>query len=594
MRTNDKIAALRHAMKEANVHAYIIPSNDPHMSEYVSEYWQSRKYFSGFTGSAGTLVITQDESGLWTDGRYYIQAEAQISDSEIRLFKMGEKGVPSYMEYLAGHLKKCETVGVDGRLFSANSIKAMKKLFEDKGIGINAGLDFVSEIWTNRPKAPLTEVFLHDKKYTGLDCSEKLEQVRTEMKKNKVNGYVMTELAGIAWLFNIRANDIAYNPMATAYAYITEKEAYLCINQTRMPQEVINFLQTQGVCVKDYEAIEQLLKGIKETSHVLCQEDTINYYLYQLLEQNPVVKIVAGTDIVMAIKAVKNPVEIANIVEAHIKDGCALAQFMVELEEKMASGEEVTEYSIMPMLRDARAAQENNKGESFNAIVAYKENAAMMHYAATEEKYKVLEKEGLLLIDSGGQYLEGTTDITRTFALGPVTEEEKKHYTLVLKSHIALAQGVFLEGCSGANIDILAREVMWKEGLDYKCGTGHGVGFFLGVHEGPHSLRATNHVPFKAGMIVTDEPGVYEEGKHGIRTENILLVKPYKQTPSGSFYHFEVITFFPIDTKPIEKSMLTQEELNWLNDYHQLVYKQLSPRLSGKAVEWLKANTKAI
>lgn len=594
MNTNEKIASLRLAMKERGISAYIIPSNDPHMSEYVAEHWKSRKYFSGFTGSAGTLVVTEESSGLWTDGRYFIQAEQQLSGSEVKLFKMGEKGVPTYIEYIADTLKMNEAVGIDGRLFSANTVKSMKKSFEKKALIIRTDVDLVEGLWLNRPKEPLTEVYNHEIKYTGISCREKLEKVRAELEKKNAEGYVLTELASIAWLFNIRANDIDFNPMATSYAYVNKEAAYLCINQSRVPESVKNELALQGVTLKAYEEIEELLVGISEPTRVLCHVPSINQYLYGLLEGNEKITIVEAEDIVIDLKAIKNPVEIDNMIEAHIKDGCALTHFMVDLEERMERGEDLTEYSLIDLLIKARAAQENNKGESFSAIIAYKENAAMMHYAPTKEKNKKLKKEGLLLIDSGGQYLEGTTDITRTFALGTVTEEEKRAYTLVLKSHIALARAVFLEGCTGGNLDILAREPMWENGLDYKCGTGHGVGFMLGVHEGPQSLRITNQVPFKVGMVITDEPGVYEKDKYGIRTENILVVREHATTESGTFYSFENITYFPIDTKPINVEMLERKEINWLNSYHQMVYEKLAPRLEGKALEWLKENTKPI
>lgn len=594
MNTNQKIASLRLAMKQNKVSAYIIPSQDPHMSEYVTEHFKARQYFSGFTGSAGTLVVTEKGSGLWTDGRYFIQAEHQLSGSEIQLFKMGQKDVPTYIEYIVRELEDEQTVAIDGKLFSAATVKNMKKSFKDKKLKLNTGLDLVEGLWEHRPAVPLTEVYYHETTYTGLSCQEKLEKVREVLKSKKADGYVITELASIAWLFNIRASDIDYNPMAIAYAYVSQTEAYLCINGSRVPKTVVHKLNDQGVVLKAYEEIEGLLKGIKEKTRVLCHTQNVNQYLYDLLDENPVITIVEDEEIVIQLKAVKNNVEIENMIQAHIKDGCALTHFMVDFEKRMAKGEKLTEYDLLDLLIKARLAQPNNKGESFNAIVAYKENAAMMHYAPTEESHKILEKEGLLLIDSGGQYLEGTTDITRTFALGPVTDEEKRAYTLTLKSHIAMARAIFLEGCSGANLDVLAREPMWENGLDYKCGTGHGIGFMLGVHEGPHSLRTTNHVPLKPGMALSNEPGVYAKDQFGIRIENILVVKEHMTTESGTFYRFDNITFFPIDTKPIQIDMLEPKEINWLNDYHQTIYKTLSPRLEGEALEWLKANTQPI
>ncbi|MBE6024185.1 MAG: aminopeptidase P family protein [Cellulosilyticum sp.] len=594
MNIENKLERLRQAMKQSEINAYIIPSSDPHMSEYVSEHWKSRAYFSGFTGSAGTLVITETESGLWTDGRYYIQAEKQLEDSEIKLYRMGEKGVLSYIEYLMRHLKKSEVVGIDGRLFSASTMQAMKGNLRKKGIKVKAGLDLVSPLWEDRPKEVLTEVYLHDTRFTGLSCKEKLTQVREIMVKRELDGYVLNELASIAWLFNIRASDIAYNPMAVAYAYITREKAYLYIDGSRLPIDVSMALKLHGVEIKKYEEIDQMLKEIHQPAKVLCNTQVLNYHLYQLLDKNLSVKIVEDSDIIMDLKAVKNEVEIKSIKEAHIKDGCALTYFMVELEKQLANNQSLSEYDLLSMLTCARAAQENNKGESFSSIVGYKENAAMMHYAPTKENHKILEKEGLLLIDSGGQYLEGTTDITRTIALGPITDEERLHYTLVLKSHINMAKAIFMEGCTGANLDILARGPIWAYGLDYKCGTGHGVGFMLGVHEGPQSLRMSNHVPFKKGMLITDEPGIYIQGSHGVRIENILLVTDYLDTPDGKFYQFENVTYFPIDLTPVDFTLLNADEINWLNDYHEMVYNKLAPRLEGEALKWLKEHTQSI
>ena len=594
MDTNGKIASLREIMKQEGISAYIIPSNDPHMSEYVSEHWKSRAYFSGFTGSAGTLVVTEEESGLWTDGRYYIQAEAQLTGSEIQLFKMGQKSVPSFAEYLVQKMKVGSAVGLDGKLFSVAAIKGIEKTFKNKKLILKPDLDLVDRIWKDRPNEVLTSVYLHDQCFTGCSCKEKLMAVREELKRKHADAYIVSELASIAWLFNIRANDICYNPMAIAYAYITLNKAYLCIETSRLPLEVSMKLKDEGVEIRRYHEIEDLLRAINKPTKVFCCEHTLNYDLYRLLEKNLSVKIIEGEEIIIDLKAIKNEVEIQNIRIAHIKDGCALVQFMVEFEKRMKSSDTLTEYDLVSMLKEARGKQAHNVGESFASIIAYKENAAMMHYAPTSQQHKVLNELGMLLIDSGGQYLEGTTDITRTFALGKVTNEEKRHYTLVLKSHIAMAKAIFMEGSTGGNLDILAREPIWSEGIDYKCGTGHGVGFMLGVHEGPQSLRMMNHVPLKEGMLITNEPGIYIEGQYGIRTENILLVQPYKETEYGKFYQFETITYFPIDTAPIDLDLLTFEEKEWLNQYHALVYERLSPFLGDEALQWLTVHTRPI
>ena len=594
MDIDGKIASLREAMKQEGISAYIIPSNDPHMSEYVSEHWKSRAYFSGFSGSAGTLVVTEQTSGLWTDGRYYIQAIEQLSGSEISLFKIGEKSVPGYIEYLLQEVQPGSVVGLDGKLFSTVMVKSMEKFFKRKKIILKTHIDIIDEVWKDRPEQVLTPVYLHDQCFTGRSCKEKLAAVRVELKKRHVDAYVLSELASIAWLLNIRASDIEFNPMAIAYAYITMDKAYLCIEGSRLPIDVSMKLKAEGVEIKKYDEIENILKGINKPTKVFCCSHNLNYYLYGLLDKNLSVKILEGEEIVIDLKAVKNEVEIQNIRIAHIKDGCALVHFMVDFEKRMKNNEQVTEYDLVDSLKAARKNQAHNMGESFASIIAYKENAAMMHYTPTRTQTKVIKKSGMLLIDSGGQYLEGTTDITRTFALGNVTEEERRHYTLVLKAHIAMAKAIFMEGTTGGNLDILARAPIWAEGIDYKCGTGHGVGFFLGVHEGPQGLKMTNHIPIKEGMLITNEPGIYIEGKHGVRIENILIVKTYRENEYGKFYQFETVTYFPIDTTPIDLNLLTFEEKEWLNQYHALVYERLSPFLSDEALQWLTVHTRPI
>ena len=594
MKINEKISRIRSLMKQANISAYIIPSTDPHMSEYIPAYWKGREYVSEFTGSSGTLVITDKASGLWTDGRYYIQAENQIAESEIRLYKVGEKDVPTYTQYLGKVLDKGQCVGLDGRLFSAITIKRMKKVFEEKNIKLVCDIDLLNSIWHNRPALMLTNLYIHDKVYTGLTAYEKIRDVRKVMLQKGIQGYLITDLASIAWLFNIRGNDIPYNPMVIAYAFVTIDNAYLCTYTERIKEETKQILQAQGITLKKYEAIEELINNIKSPMTILCNENQLNYSLYQLLAENNHITISNQADFIMQQKAIKNKVEIENIKKAHIKDGCALVEFTMALEDLLAKGEQLTEYSLVNMLKAARLKQVNNKGESFAPIVAYKENAAMMHYMPNEITSKCLENKGLLLVDSGGQYLEGTTDITRTLALGQTSTEEKLHYTLVLKAHIALAKAVFMKGCTGANLDILARAPLWEKGLDYKCGTGHGVGFFLGVHEGPQSLRMSNHIPLKVGMLLTDEPGIYIQDKHGIRIENILLVVEHIQTINGTFYHFEPVTYFPIDTKPLLIKLLSKEERDWLNNYHKMVYEKLSPYLEGRALNWLREKTVSI
>ena len=590
---NEKIAALRRQMKQNGVQACIVPSSDPHMSEYLPAHWESRSYFSGFNGSAGTLVVTEKESGLWTDGRYFIQAAHQLEGSEIVLYRMAVKGVPTYIEFLADKLKDGETVGFDGKMLSASSVAEMRAKFADKKLNIKA-VDLIEDIWPERPEIPATKVFVHDVKYAGYTCREKLGQVREELKKQHADGEVFTKLDCVAWLMNIRADDIAYNPLAVSYAIVYSDSALLFINTKRVLPEALSYLKENGVTVREYEEIDAALEGIDTAMTILVDPSSINYDLYTLLKHNSHVTIKEGSDTVVGLKGVKNETEIKNIIEAHIKDGRALVEFRVKFEEMMKNGETVTECTVCDMLREYRAKQPNNMGESFGTIAAYNANAAMMHYSPKPDTCSTLKNQGFLLIDSGGQYLEGTTDITRTFVLGSLSREEKEHYSYVLKAHIALASAVFLEGCTGGNIDILSREQVWKHGIDYRCGTGHGVGMFSGVHEGPQNLRINNNVVFKKGMTITNEPGIYEEGKHGIRTENIMLVTDYTNNEYGQFYRFEPITYFPIDTAGILTELMTDDELEWLNSYHRTVYEKLSPGLSGKELAWLKKHTEPI
>lgn len=589
----ERISTLRESMKQNGISAYIIPSSDPHMGEYVPEYWQARKYFSGFTGSAGTLVVLLERSGLWTDGRYFIQAEKQLSGSGIELFRMGVSGVPSYQDYLIQTLQSGETVGFDGRMLSAAAVKSMKEKFAEKGIKIRS-VDLITPLWKNRPLPPATEVFLHGEEYAGLSCAKKLEQVRAGLKKAGADGQIYCKLECIAWLFNIRASDIAYNPMAVAYAAVFQDSAVLFINDSRLRPGVREYLENNGVTIRAYEEIETFLQQSSGKKTILVDMDCINYALFRILKENPAYTVKKGADLVINLKAIKNQTEIENFRKAHIRDGCAMVEFCADLEKRLQNGETVTECTVCELLRAARARQEHNLGESFATIAAYRENAAMMHYSPKPETCKTLEQSGLLLIDSGGQYLEGTTDITRTFALGPLTEEEKKHYTWVLKAHIALASTVFLEGMTGGNLDMISRGQVQKHGIDYRCGTGHGVGMLGGVHEGPQSIRPKNDVVLRSGMIVTNEPGIYEEGKHGIRTENMMLITDAMENEYGRFLRFEILTCFPIDTAPILPGLLTKDEIAWLDEYHSRVYRTLAPMLSGEALEWLRKKTRPL
>ena len=584
--TNEKLALLRRTMKAVKADACFIPSSDPHMSEYLPAHWQSRSYFSGFTGSAGTLVVTTDSSALWTDGRYFIQAERQLAESEIQLMRMGQKNVPTVAMWLAQALQEGQTLALDGMVTSQAFVNDLKKAFGNKEVHIK-DVDLVAGNWEDRPPVPSTQCYVHELCYTGLTAAQKLENLRSELDKEKATAVLLTRLDSIAWLTNLRASDISYNPFALSFAFVSKTKALLFIDASRLPGDALAMLRENNIEVRGYGEIRSWLKQNTQPETVLADAGSVSYGLWQELESNPAFTIVEGKEPVQILKGVKNPTEIENLKNAHKKDGAAMVRFQMELERRIANGERTTECDIASMLRNVRFVQPACVGESFDTIAAYGTNAAMMHYSAQPATCAVLEPKGFLLVDSGAQYLDGTTDITRTYAWGELTQQQKWWYTLVLKSHIDIAQAVFMEGCTGGNLDILARSAMWKQGLDYRCGTGHGVGFLGGVHEGPQGLRISNNVVFQPGMTVTDEPGIYEEGQVGIRIENELLCVKHQETAYGTFLAFEPFTYCPIDTTPVLVDMLTKEELDWLNNYHAMVLEQISPLLNAQEVAWL-------
>ena len=591
MTVNEKIAALRGEMAKANVDALVIPTSDPHMSEYIPEAWKARKEFSGFTGSAGTLVVTTEESGLWTDGRYFIQAEGQLSGSEVKLFRMREKGVPTVEEYLAD-TQAGKTVAVDGAIYPAASGLLLQEKLEKVGAAL-VSEDLVMPVWENRPELPHTPAYVLDVKYAGLSPKEKLQQVWEKLAEKNADAQLYSTLDCANWLSNVRASDIAYNPFATSYVLVLKDEARLYLDEDRLSAEDIAYLKETFI-LRPYNAITEDLSGDLGGAKMLVNKAGISYDNLLRLMKNDTVSIVYGTDVVTALKGVKNPTELKNIREAHVWDGVALANFWVKLQKRMDAGESVSEYDVCLMLAEERAKMPENKGESFDTIAGYGPNAAMMHYGPTAEKSDMLQKKGFLLIDSGGQYLTGTTDVTRTFVMGPISEEEKTDFTRVLKSHIQLAMAVFPEGTKDGMLDCLARQQVWKYGLDYRCGTGHGVGFFGGVHEGPQNFSQRSSGVLKEGMTITNEPGLYLEGKYGIRTENLLEVVFWKETEYGRFLKMEPLTLFPIDRKAIDVDMMTREELDYLNDYHQKVYKALAPHVEPETLPWLEEACQAL
>lgn len=589
----ERLQNLRAKMQENGVQAYIIPTSDFHETEYVSDYFACRKYMSGFTGSAGTLVVLADQAGLWTDGRYFIQAQAQLQDTGITLMKMGQPETPSIEDYICQNLSKGSKVGFDGRVINYMDYKRYHAIFNSHQIDIVANLDLVNEIWQDRPALPATKTFHYALRYAGVSMEDKLAQVRQSMTKEGCASFIITKIDEIAWLFNIRAHDIPHFPVALAYATIEKEKATLYIDASRLDDESKALFAQNQISVKLYNSIYEDVCSLQ--GPVLVDPHFVNSRLALLVQE----KLVEAIDPIVLMKAQKNATEIENTKWAHIKDGVACTKFMYWLKKNVKS-QEITECSAQDQLQQYRKEQENYLEDSFNTICAYKEHAAMMHYSSTPETDVTLKPEGMLLVDSGGQYLEGTTDITRTFVLGEISEEEKHWFTLAMRSHIRLAKAHFLYGCRGLNLDILARGPLWDEDMDYQCGTGHGVGHLSNVHEAPNGFRwrivpeRNDSCVLEEGMIQSDEPGVYKEGEFGIRHENELLVVKGTKNFYGQFMHFEPLTFVPFDLDGIDQSKMTQDEIEWLNAYHAQVYDTLQPYLNDEEKDWLKNATRAL
>lgn len=593
LKVNDRIKGLRNLMKERGIKAYIIPTYDPHQSEYIADHYKTRVWISGFTGSAGTVVVTEDEAILWTDGRYFIQAEKELEGSEIQLYKMGIPGFPTYMEWLRDNLNDGDSLGFDGKIFPQEDVKRLEKEIGQKDIQFIDEYDLVGELWTDRPSKPKGKAFVHDVKYAGKTAREKIEEVREEMAKKGADYFLLGSLDDIAWLYNIRGRDIACNPVVISYALISKDEAWWFVDGDKLDDEVKSHLEENGIAIDEYDRVIDYVKDIKKGSKVFLDPARINRWLYKGIPEE--CEIVEGTNITSQLKGIKNSTEIENQKNAYIKDGVALVKFLYWLDNNVGKIN-ITEVSAAEKLEEFRKEQEGFIEPSFDTIAAYKENAAMMHYKAEEGKSNYdLKKEGMFLIDSGGQYLDGTTDITRTIVLGDITQEEKRDFTLTLKGHINLIDARFLYGATGSNLDVLARYPLWQEGIDYKSGTGHGIGFLLNVHEGPHRISPIpNNVRLEKGMVVTIEPGVYRAGKYGIRIENVAVVVEDIETDSGQFMKFETISYCPIDLEAVDVEMLTDKERKWLNDYHEKVYQKLSPFLNEEEKEWLKNKTRRV
>ena len=587
----ERMHALRMTFPPNYIKAFIIPSTDPHLSEYVAPHWMSREWISGFTGSAGTVVVLMNEAGLWTDSRYFLQAAKELEGSGITLYKEMLPETPSITKYLSQKLKPGESVSIDGKMFSVQQVEQMKEELAAYSLQVDLFGDPLKRIWKDRPSIPNSPAFVYDIEYAGKSCEEKVAAIRAELTKKGAYALFLSALDEIAWTLNLRGNDVHCNPVVVSYLLITQDDVIYFISPEKVTKEVNEYLKEQHVKLKNYDEVETYLNTFTGRN-ILIDPKKTNFAIYSAI--NPKCNIIRGESPVALLKAIRNEQEIAGIHAAMQRDGVALVKFLKWLEEAVPSGKE-TELSVDRKLHEFRAAQPLYMGESFDTIAGYKEHGAIVHYSATPESDVPLQPKGFLLLDSGAQYLDGTTDITRTIALGELTEEEKTDYTLILKWHIALAMAKFPVGTRGAQLDVLARMPIWKYGMNFLHGTGHGVGHFLSVHEGPQSIRMNeNPVVLQPGMVTSNEPGVYKAGSHGIRTENLTLVCKDKEGMFGDYLKFETITLCPICKKGIVKEMLTNEEIEWLNNYHQIVYEKLSPNLNEEEKVWLQEATASI
>ncbi|WP_106829747.1 aminopeptidase P family protein [Parabacteroides pacaensis] len=592
MKTNiaERIALLRESMKQQNIAAYIVPSSDPHLSEYPADCWKAREWISGFTGSAGTVVVTAEKAGLWTDSRYFLQAAKQLEGSGIELYKMGLPDTPTLQQFLLHELNKEEVVGLNGETYSAAEALSLASFLRKKGIKLDTGKDLISELWKDRPEMPGEPFFILPPEYSGLSVNEKLNRINNQLRQAGADCTVLCALDEIAWTFNIRGNDVSYNPVVVSYAFISEEESVLFTQPKKITAEVAEQLKKDGIILADYSKITSYLSRLKPDTTILMDKNKTNIALYNAIPGN-CTKIEASSPIAM-LKAIKNDTEIQGFRNAMIKDGIAMTRFYMWLEKALATGEKVTEISVAEKLTSFRSEQDLYVTDSFETICGYKAHGAIVHYSATPESNATLAPEGLLLIDSGAQYFDGTTDITRTWTLGNPTEAEKKDFTRILKGHISLAKCKFPQGTRGSQLDILARKALWDCGINYLHGTGHGIGHFLNVHEGPQSIRMEeNPVMLQPGMVISNEPGLYRTDQYGIRTENLILVREDSETEFGKFYSFETLTLCPIDKNLILVPMLSVREHAWLNKYHQTVYETLSPYLNEEEKAWLKEKT---
>ena len=590
----ERLAALRAAMQANGVDVYLIPVGDPHSSEYLPDHYTSLTYFSGFHGENSNFVVTMTESAVWADGRYFVQAEKEIAGTEIQLMRMGEPGVPTAEEYCGKVLPEGGTLGLCGLTANCALVNNLKKELEPKHGSIKT-LFLEDELWVEgRPARPATPAWILPKEYAGFSPAEKLEQLRAKLKEQGCTAQLVGKLDNLAWLLNLRAMDIECTPYAMAYCYVTPSRAVLFINQARVTPEAKAELEANGVTLADYDSILDVMAAETEPQTVLAESATVNYAVYQVLENNPALTVKDAADPLLAMKGVKNEVELAHLRESHLRDAVAMVRFQIELENRLASGEQLTELTVDKILHKYRSADDKFLVESFGTIAAYGGNAAMMHYHATPEDHAILQRKGFLLVDSGATYMDGTTDITRTYPLGELTEDERLFYTWTLQCHIDIAKAVWLDYCDCHMLDTIAREPLWRHLINYRCGTGHSVSFVGNVREGPHALNGRNTTLMRPGMIVTDEPGVYEAGEVGIRIENEIECYHKADNQYGTFLAFRPLTFVPIATSPIVPGVLDKEQVAWLNDYHRKVFEQLAPRLTEDERAWLAEKCAAI
>lgn len=577
-------------MEEKKMHAFIIPSTDAHLSEYPASHWESRQWISGFTGSAGTVVVTRDKAGLWTDSRYFLQADKELKGTGIELFREGLPHTLSIEEWLITELGENSYVGIDGNVYAAREAINLTQKLNKKKLHVLSDYDPFTAIWHDRPGIPENKSFILPEKYTGESAESKIARICTEIEKEGAEGLIVAALDTIAWIFNIRGNDVKCNPVTVCYAYVSRKESILFINPEKLTPEVSNYLKSQHVKIEGYEEIFNYVSKLNKP--VCINSDKISFSLYNTIpEVCTIIDMPSPADLM---KSKKNSTEIEGFRLAMERDGVALVRFLMWLEQAVPKGG-VKEIDIPAKLVEYRSQQENFVGESFDTISGYGPNGAIVHYHVSPESSLDIKPEGFLLIDSGAQYYNGTTDITRTVALGPISEQMKKDYTMVLKGHISIATAIYPQGTRGSQIDILARKALWDNGLNYLHGTGHGIGYFLNVHEGPQNIRMNeNPTTLQPGMVTSNEPGLYRANAYGIRIENVVLTQPEMTTEFGDFYSFETLTLCPIDTTPIVKNMLTSREVEWFNEYHKYVYDRLSPLLGEEEKAWLKQKTEAI